>query len=169
MNVQVVDNFIEDQEVLDALYNYLMFRIPHNLHEGSDTINTEWNIFNKFYSADFPTDNSMIIGLYNMIMDYFGLDQNQYYILRSHVNIQYAEMGKDSNYHIDKTAITFVIFLSPNIEGGDFVFLENGISNSIKYIQNRLIKFNGDIRHKALPPSNNQPRVSLAIKIREKK
>lgn len=164
--IQIFDNFINDDEMCNKIFRYLLQVSPHYFKEVSDESDT-YDISTCFYSSDYTLDDDVISFLYHKIFCDVDLDIEKYYPMRINSNIQFLGMGSNSKYHKDGTDFTAVWMCSPNIEGGEFLYLNSDDECvSIDYVRDRLIIFGGNIPHKANPPTNLSARISLAFKLR---
>jgi len=88
--------------------------------------------------------------------------------LRVYANIQFP--GMDGVMHFDDGDMTAIYMVTETLEGynGVFEYIEDGQYEVIKFVQNRLILFEGN-KHKGMAPKEGNPRVTMAFKIALKK
>jgi hypothetical protein len=81
---------------------------------------------------------------------------------RVYANIQFTDMP--GNWHVDDGTDTFLLMTSRTLEKGVGTFeLETGEKSD--FIQNRLIRFNANVKHRGNPPnSNKDPRITITFK-----
>jgi len=83
---------------------------------------------------------------------------------RVYANIQYP--GMDGAMHTDDGDMTAIYMISNTLGSGigSFEYIEEGKCESIDFVQNRLVLFEGNI-HRGLAPKELNPRVTVAFKI----
>ena len=84
--------------------------------------------------------------------------------LRVYANIQFP--GMDGTMHVDDGDMTAIYMVTETLSPGDgaFEYIEEGKHESINFVQNRLILFEGN-KHKGMAPKEGSPRVTMAFKI----
>jgi hypothetical protein len=172
--VDVIDDWISDPYLVHFVYKDWLHNFPHYFSGASKRENERETEVSDvtFYNHDFDPENQMTLYLANKLMAQGIIDKNLVYD-RIHLNIQMQGMGINSKFHKDKTVRTALWMVSPNdIEGAEFLYLDAQRNvQQIEYRQNRLIFFDGgeNFPHKANPPTNYVPRMTVAFKAVDEK
>tara|TARA_R110000803_G_scaffold144753_2_gene210568 strand:+ start:38 stop:526 length:489 start_codon:yes stop_codon:yes gene_type:complete len=156
MYLNVIDNFI-DYNLLEKEKNIFLYKTPHIWgHSSKGGV--------KFYSTQIPPTSSFIDYIHKRInQEVLNLNTE---ITRSYINIQHREM--EGEFHIDDGDLTALLMVTdtPNDKGGKFEYKwENNKLQSENFIQNRLILFQ-EIEHRGCAPTNGEPRITLALKLK---
>jgi hypothetical protein len=150
-SVGIKDNFFE-KDLINFLNDYFL-NLPH-YYGHSSTGNSE-----KFYTHHFNVDNPLINFLCTKI-------NKNIKILRVYINIQYNNMNGE--FHTDDADTTYLVMVSNTLEKGSGQFQlinKNNEIQSIDFIQNRMIFFTSNLKHRGLAPlEKNTPRITLAFK-----
>ena len=81
-------------------------------------------------------------------------------MIRFHINVQHQGMFGD--FHNDPGDVTGILMLKGS---GSFEFKDG---KEIGFVSNRLIIFDAKKVHRGHPPVGNDPRITLAIKVKFK-
>jgi len=150
-SIEIKDNFFE-KDLINFLDNYFL-NLPH-YYGHSSTGNSE-----RFYTHNFNVDNPLINFLCTKI-------NKNIKILRVYINIQYDNMNGD--FHTDDGDTTYLIMVSETLQKNSGLFQiikENNETQSIEFVQNRMISFSSNLKHRGLAPlEKNTPRITLAFK-----
>ena len=150
-SIEIKDNFFE-KDLINFLDDYFL-NLPH-YYGHSSTGNSE-----KFYTHHFNVDNPLINFLCTKI------NKNKK-ILRVYINIQHNNMNGE--FHTDDGDTTYLVMISNTLEKGSGQFQlinENNETQSIEFVQNRMISFPSNLKHRGLAPlEKNTPRITLAFK-----
>jgi len=84
--------------------------------------------------------------------------------LRVYANIQFP--GMDGAMHVDDGDMTAIYMVTDTLSPGNgaFEYIEDGKKESIDFVQNRLILFEGN-KHRGMAPKEGSPRVTMAFKM----
>jgi hypothetical protein len=157
MKLEVIDNFL-DLSFIDILNNEFLYNTPHMWGHSSQHNGP------KFYATYLSKDRTDIKFIHNKINQ--NILQLNTEVLRAYINIQH--MGMEGEFHFDDGDITALLMITntPKDNGGKFLFKDSDNNiQSIDFIQNRLILFQG-IEHKGCAPTDNEPRITLAFKLK---
>lgn len=148
----IVDDLL-DSQFAEGLYTHIMYNSMHKYGHSSAG-------GSKFYTVEFKKEDPLIQKVLKQVLIHTNGS-----LKRVYANIQYA--GMDGDWHYDDGDTTCLIFLSKDIEGGDFQIKDP--YTSIEPNFNRLVVFNGSkTPHRGLAPLNQGiARVSLALKLWE--
>ena len=114
--------------------------------------------------------SKIITSMIKVILQKFNIDQLK--IIRAKANLQTSNVkiknNKHSSPHVDMNENHFVIlYYVNNSQGETFLFKKNKIWKKINPKQGRVLIFNGDIKHAAGYPVDNQIRVVININIKK--
>jgi hypothetical protein len=157
--IKVIDNFL-DIDLSKYLEQYFL-EIPHfygHTSKGS-------NIGTSFYMSN--------LNIYDPLIKFLCLKvqkqvEHKLGFLRVYINIHYSNMPGD--FHQDDGDTTFVLMTSKTLQKGSGQFqiqINNDESKleSIDFIQNRLVVFPAQWKHRGLDPvEHGTPRITLAFK-----
>lgn len=160
MNVKIIDNLL-DNFLIKYLHQEFLYNTPHKF-----VGNSNFNDGTKFYNS-FLNPNDLIISYIclKITKEVFNLESCK--IIRSYLNIQHKDM--DGEFHQDDGDVTLLLMITDNPKegGGEFEYIdEKGKIQSIEYKQNRVIAFDANIKHRGLAYKGNEPRITLAYKLK---
>lgn len=157
--VKIIDNLL-DNFLIKYLHNKFLYDIPHFFRGNS------FDKHNKsFYTSPLDLNNSIVEYIYLKIVN--EILKINCSIQRTYLNIQHTNM--DGDFHIDDGDITVLLMITNNPKegGGEFEYIdENNQIQKIEYKQNRLIVFDTNIEHRGLAYKGNEPRITLAYKLK---
>jgi hypothetical protein len=157
--IKVIDNFL-DLDLSKYLEQYFL-EIPHTFGWSSNGLDKG----SPFYQATLNPYDSLIKFLCLKIQKQVN---HKLGFLRVYINIHYSNMQGD--FHEDDGDTTFVLMTSKKLQKGSGQFqiqINNDVNNieSIDFIQNRLIIFPAQWKHRGLDPiEHGTPRITLAFK-----
>ena len=176
--LEVIDNWLGDKDLVRFLDRQFTYKTPHNYIEFANSYDAPTSIFGKndsqdvdshiFYSYDFNPGDPLIRFLVLKAMDDIEArtGHTKLNCLRVHLAIQHA--GQDVERHNDGSDITAVYVASAN-GGGTFDFHVEEINDvwteKVPFVNNKLILFDGKIKHEALAPQGKRPRILLVMKL----
>lgn len=176
--LEVIDPWLGDEDLVRFLDRQFTYKTPHNYIEYANSYDAPVSIFGKsasqetdshiFYSHDFNPGDPLIRFLVLKAMDDIEerTGQSQLDCLRVHLAIQHA--GQDVEWHNDGSDITAVYVAAAN-GGGTFDFhveeINDVYTQKIPFVNNKLIIFDGKIKHMAKAPEGKRPRILLVIKL----
>jgi len=160
MILSVMDDWL-DIEFCDHLAKHILYFTPHsyghtsNKGEGVPFYHTEFNVSNfhiKYMCRKLARE----------------VVEGDCGFLRVYANIQFP--GMDGVMHVDDGDMTAIYMVTETLSpgNGSFEYIEDGQHESIEFVQNRLILFEGN-KHKGMAPKEGSPRVTMAFKIALKK
>lgn len=160
--IKIVDNFLE-QDLSKYLEKYFL-EIPH--YYGHTSLGLDKG--SPFYQAN--------LNMYDPLINFLCLKvqkQVDYKLgfLRVYINIHHSNMP--GSFHQDDGDITFLLMVSKTLQknSGQFqIQIDNNINNieKIDFIQNRLIIFPAEWKHRGLDPvEHGVPRITLAFKTKK--
>jgi hypothetical protein len=157
--LKIIDDFL-DHHLSKYLEQYFL-EIPHTFGWSSAGLNNG----SPFYHASLNPYDPLIKFLCLRVQQ-----QTEYKLgfIRVYINIHYSNMP--GSFHEDDGDTTFLLMTSKTLKKGSGQFqiqLNNDINNikSIDFIQNRLIIFPAQWKHRGLDPiEHSTPRVTLAFK-----
>jgi hypothetical protein len=157
--IKVIDNFLEN-DLSKYLEKYFL-EIPHNFGhsslgsgKGSPFYMTQFNLYD-------PLINFLCLKVQKQVDYKLGF-------IRVYINIHYSNMPGE--FHQDDGDTTFVVMTSKTLQkgSGQFQIQVNNDKNKVEsfdFIQNRLIVFPAQWKHRGLDPIEHAtPRVTLAFK-----
>ena len=155
MILSVMDDWL-DIEFCDHLAKHILYDINHSYgHTSNDGDETE------FYHTEFN------MGVFHIKYMCRKLSREVVKancgFMRVYANIQFP--GMDGTMHVDDGDMTAIYMVTQTLSPGDGVFeyMEGGKKESIDFVQNRLVLFEGN-KHRAIAPKG-KPRVTVAFKI----
>jgi len=157
--IKTIDNFLE-LDLSKYLEKYFL-EIPHTFGWSSTGLNNG----SSFYQANLNPYDPLIKFLCLKVQKQVDFNLG---FLRVYLNIHYSNMPGD--FHQDDGDTTFVLMTSKTLQKGSGQFqiqINNDINNiqSIDFIQNRLVIFSAQWKHRGLDPTEHgTPRVTLAFK-----
>jgi hypothetical protein len=159
MYLNIIDNFI-DPILLEQTKNNFLYGTPHTWGHSSTGKGS------KFYAVDISSNSDFIKYIHQKInQEILNLNTE---ISRSYINIQHT--GMEGEFHIDDGDLTALLMITdtPKDNGGKFEYKwENKEIKTEDFIQNRLILFQ-EIEHRGCAPTNKEPRITLALKLKFK-
>ena len=159
MNITIKDNFL-DFSFLNYIEDYFLYKTPHYWGHTS-TIDSN----NPIYISKLSQDNIIVDYIYQKInQEIINLETE---ILSVNTNIQFNHM--QGELHSDNCDVTALLMITnkSSIGGGEFEYVvKNNKTERIEYKPNRLIVFNSKIGHRGLPYHDNNPRITLAYKLK---
>ncbi|SVB26194.1 uncharacterized protein METZ01_LOCUS179048 [marine metagenome] len=152
-NLKIIENWLEP-DLINFLYEKFLYDTPHYYNErsGTDTL---------FYSHDFNNRDLLLGHLENKLKTDYLTPNHE--INRIFFNVQHQ--GMNGSFHVDfdeKGSVSASLNLSPEDEGGDFVYLENDVEKRVKYKRNSLILFNSTMPHYG-EAFKKEPRITLVF------
>lgn len=158
MDILIKDNFL-DSTLIDTLEHEFLFQMPHWFGHSSNTNDS------MFYATNLDENEIIIQYILNKLNTEIIKGDQLYKLSRSYFNIQHP--GMDGNFHLDDGNLTALLMITKNPDnGGEFEYIDNGISKSIPYKQNRLILFDTKINHRGKAYTKH-PRITLALKLKK--
>ena len=160
--IKVIDNFLEPD--LSKYLEQYFLEIPHNFGWSS----TGFNNGSPFYQANLNPYEPLIKFLCLKTQKIVNYNLG---FLRVYINIHYSNMPGD--FHEDDGDTTFLLMTSKTLQKGSGQFqiqINNDINNiqSVDFIQNRLIVFPANWKHRGLDPiEHSTPRITLAFKTKK--
>jgi hypothetical protein len=157
--IKVIDNFLEND--LSKYLEQYFLEIPHTFGWSSNGLNRG----SLFYQTNLNFHDSLIKFLCLKVQKQV---EHKLGFLRVYINIHYSNMPGE--FHEDDGDTTFVLMTSKTLkkESGQFqIQINNDINNikSIDFIQNRLLIFPAQWKHRGLDPiEHSTPRITLAFK-----
>jgi hypothetical protein len=157
--IKITDNFLEPD--LSKYLEQYFLEIPHNFGHSSLGLDKG----SPFYQASLNPYDPLIKFLCLKVQKQV---EHRLGFLRVYINIHYSNMP--GNFHEDDGDTTFVLMTSKTLEKGSGQFqiqINNDINNiqSIDFIQNRLVIFPAQWKHRGLDPiEHGTPRITLAFK-----
>ena len=151
--MKIIENWLEP-ELIEYLHEQFLYNTPHYYTERSSTDTL-------FYSHDFNSRD--------LLLGHLELKLRTNYLTPAHeinrifFNVQHP--GMNGSFHVDSNqddSVTAILNLSPEDEGGDFVYLENDIEKRIKYKRNNLILLNSSMPHYG-EAFKKDPRLTLVF------
>jgi len=173
--LQVVDNWLGDEDLVRYIDRLFTYKTPHHYIEYADNTYAPRTIFGRndeqeldsqiFYSYDFDPNNPLIkflvIKAAETVEDITGRENLN--CLRVHLAIQHP--GQDVEWHSDGSDLT-AVYTAASPGGGDFTFETAQGLKHVPFVNNKLIVFDGTQRHMALAPQGTRrPRILLVIKL----
>ena len=155
----VVDDWL-DIEFCDHLAHHILYSLHHAYGHTSNEGDKV-----PFYHTEFNKEIFHIKYMCRKISREVIKDNCGF--LRAYAYIQFP--GMDGTMHFDDGDMTAIYMVTQTLCPGDGVFeyIEDGKTESIDFVQNRLILFEGN-KHRALAPKGTDPRVTVAFKIVKK-
>jgi hypothetical protein len=160
--IKVFEN-VFTQDDFNSVYLYSQTISSWNTQASSGSSLTEF-LYHEV--TDIPFFNSYLFGKIGTYLD------EDYSIQRIYFNGQWS--GRNGDFHVDRTSITVLIYVSKYQFGwGGFTefLLPDNKQVIVSPIQNRMIYFPGNIKHKAYSFSYQDcpMRISLAYKLQYNK
>ncbi len=156
MILSVMDDWL-DLEFCDHLANHILRFTPHSY---GHTSNKGEGI--PFYHTEFNKGNFHIKYMCRKIAR--EVAKGDCGFLRVYANIQFP--GMDGAMHVDDGDMTAIYMVTETLSPGDgsFEYIEDGKHESIDFVQNRLVLFEGN-KHRGMAPKEGNPRVTMAFKM----
>ena len=157
--IKVIDNFLEDD--LSKYLEQYFLEIPHIF--GNSSLGSDKG--GSFYRSSLNPYDPLIKFLCLKIQKQA---ERILEFLRVYINIHYSNMP--GNFHEDDGDTTFLLMTSKTLQKGSGQFqiqINNNINDiqSIDFIQNRLVIFPAQWKHRGLDPiEHGTPRITLAFK-----
>ena len=160
MILSVMDDWL-DLEFCDHLAKHILYFTPHSY---GHTSNKGEGV--PFYHTEFNKSNFHIKYMCRKLAR--EVVEGDCGFLRVYANIQFP--GMDGAMHVDDGDMTAIYMVTETLSPGDgaFEYIEEGKHESIDFVQNRLILFEGN-KHKGMAPKEGSPRVTMAFKVALKK
>ena len=169
MILSVVDDWL-DIDFCANLANHIIYYTDHSYGQNSES-----GIFNSdgmpFYYVECNTNNFHVKYMCGKVVNSsIGKDieflhgAKSFDFSRVYANIQYP--GMDGAMHTDDGDMTALYMITNTLGSGigAFEYIEEGKCESIDFVQNRLVLFEGNM-HRGLAPKEGEPRVTVAFKI----
>jgi hypothetical protein len=155
----VVDDWL-DIEFCKHLAHHILYSINHTYGHTSNKGDAI-----QFYHTEFNKEIFHIKYMCRKIAQ--EVVKKECGFLRAYANIQFP--GMDGTMHVDDGDMTAIYMVTKTLDPGDGVFeyIEDDHLESIDFVQNRIILFEGN-KHRALAPKGTDPRVTVAFKIMKK-
>ena len=153
MVMKIIENWLEP-ELIEYLHEQFLYHTPHYYNERSSTDTL-------FYSHDFNHRDLLLGHLENKLKTNYLTPKHE--INRIFFNVQHP--GMHGSFHVDsdeESSISASLNISPEDEGGDFVYLENDVEKRITYKRNNLILFNSTMPHYG-EAFKKEPRITLVF------
>jgi hypothetical protein len=157
--IKIIDNFLEP-DLSKYLEKYFL-EIPHTFGWSSTGLDNG----SPFYQANLnpydPLIKFLCLKVQNQVDHKLGF-------IRVYINIHYSNMP--GGFHQDDGDTTFIVMTSKTLKkgSGQFQIQINNDENKLEsfdFIQNRLIIFPAQWKHRGLDPvEHSTPRVTLAFK-----
>ena len=156
MILSVKDDWL-DIEFCAHLAKHILYFTPHSY---GHTSNKGEGI--PFYHTEFNKGNFHIKYMCRKIAREVIKDNCGF--LRVYANIQFP--GMDGAMHVDDGDMTAIYMVTETLNPGNgaFEYIEDGQYESIDFVQNRLVLFEGN-KHRGMAPKKGTPRVTMAFKI----
>ena len=160
MILSVRDDWL-DLEFCDHLAKHILYFTQHSY---GHTSNKGEGV--PFYHTEFNRSNFHIKYMCRKIAR--EVVEGDCGFLRVYANIQFP--GMYGTMHVDDGDMTAIYMVTETLSPGEgaFEYIEEGKHESIDFVQNRLILFEGN-KHKGMAPKEGSPRVTMAFKIALKK
>jgi len=161
-NIEVIDNFL-DNKIFDKIKDtFLNKRFPWYYSPGitSDNDMIKDFMFNHIF---FHSDEVLSHYFYNLIMPIIGnLKFNFLYRVKANAYPK-KENHIYHDFHLDECSSKhYVALYSINTNNG-YTELEN--NKKIESIENRLVLFNGDIKHRSVTQTDTDLRINVNLNL----
>tara|TARA_R100001594_G_scaffold148778_2_gene204830 strand:- start:3 stop:491 length:489 start_codon:yes stop_codon:yes gene_type:complete len=154
----IIDNWLDPHLAEYLNHNYLFERAHWFGHQsvGDDSVIDENRFYNHVLDTAEPINRYLFYKLRKTLM----AKKMPVKLLRMYFNVQFKDM--DGAFHKDDGYITALYMVSKTREEGDGDF-EIKDEGKIRFVQNRLICFDANKKHRGLAPKDGV-RIMLAFK-----